>query len=379
MAGLDLNGFTPLTFSEIKQNIETRLEQYNPGFDFSDESPDGQLINIMTVLINQVWIELNRVYHSYNPNIVSGQGLRNIGMITGLYKGAATRSLATVSLIGTGNTLVPKGSIFSDDDGNEFYTNKDAFIPASVTVLSVLSGPVPVLAGSIKNLVSQVLGLSSVDQPSDGIQGSNPQSEIAYRNLRNKTVMRGSNTVQESMEAKIRELGIQQVTVTNNDTESTAPDNTPPHSIQVVVGEFSGVSDMEIASAVLSSKGLGVPTYGTTTVTVKDIHDNDHDINFTKATEIPIFINADITLHTIETAGVKEAIEQSLTDHINFLLAGEDVVWSRLFANITPFGNSEVTSLEIGKSAGVTSPSNVVIGDGEFASNIIADINLTIT
>ena len=378
MAGLDLNGFTPLTFEEIKSNIETRLEQYNPGFDFSPDSPDGQLIGIMTALISQTWNELNKVYHSYNPNIVSGQGLRNIGMITGLYKGSATRSQAVVSLEGIGNTLVPKGSIFTDTNGNEFYSNKDAFIPANVSVLAVLSGPIPVPAGTIINISSPISGLTGVVQTQDGFIGSQPQAEISYRNLRNKTVMRGSNSVQESMEAQIRELGIAQVTVVNNDSELTLPDNTPPHTIQVVVGEFEGVSDDDIADTIFKNKGLGVNTYGTTTVTVEDINDNPHSINFTKATEVPIFINADIILHTVETAGVKEAIEQSLSDSINNLLTGEDVVWSRLFANITPYGASEVTSLEIGKSAGITSPSNVIITESEFASSLIVNINLTI-
>ena len=379
MAGLDLNGFTPLTFNEIKNNIESRLEQYNPGFDFSPESPDGQLINIMTALISQCWTELNKVYHSYNPNIVSGQGLRNIGMITGLYKGSATRSQATVSLQGTAETLVPKGSIFTDTDGNEFYTNKDAFIPADVTCLAVLSGPIPIPAGTINTIKSVINGLTGINQATDGIQGSKPQSEIAYRNLRNKTVMRGSNTVQEAMEAKVRELGIEQVKVVNNDTGTVYPDGTPPNTIQVVVGEFSGVSDLDIATAIFKSKGLGTPTYGTTTVTVSDIHNNPHDVSFTKATEIPIYINADIILHNTETAGVKEAIEQSLSDHINNLLTGEDVIWSRLFANITPYGGAEVTLLEIGTDPAALVSSNVVINENEYASNIVANITLNIT
>ena len=377
MAGLTYTGFTPLTFDEIKTNIESRLEQYNPGFDFSPESPDGQLINIMGVLISQAWTQLDNVYHSYNPNLATGQGLRNIGMITGLYKGSATRSQAIIQLTGIAETLVPKGSIVTDADGNEFYTNKDAFIPTEATVLAVESGPIQILAGTITTIKSVVTGWTGVTQTSDGVIGSAPQTEVAYRTLRNKTVMRGSQTVQESMSARITGLGINQVTVVNNDTGLALPDGTPAHSIQVVVGEYAGVSDDAIAQAIFDTKGLGVPTFGSTSVIVQDTHEHNHTVYFTKATEVPIHVKIDVTYHTDEIAGVDEAIKESVADYINNLLTGEDVIWSRLFGRITPFGESEVTLLEIGKSVITLAASNVVILESEYASCDIANIDLT--
>lgn len=384
MAGLNTTGFTPLTYDEIKSYIETRLEQYNPGFDFSPESPDGQLISIFGVLLSQAWTGLENVYHSYNPNINTGQALRNIGMITGLYKGSATRSQAVVQLTGTLNTIVPKGSIFTDADGNEFYTNKDAYLPASpdtaeATVLAVESGPIPIDAGTITTIKSSISGLDSVAQADDGDIGSAPQTETEYRNLRNKTVMKGSNSVQESMSGAIHMLGIQQVSIINNDTNTDfiTIDATPARSIQVVVGEFEGVSDDAIANAIFENKGLGTPTYGSTTTTVQDLHGYDHDVSFTKAAESPIYVKINVTYHTTETAGVDEAIKASVADYINTLLVGDDVVWSRLFGKITPFGEAEVTLLEIGLSAGTTAASNVSIDDAHYASSLTANIDLT--
>lgn len=379
MAGLTNTGFIPLQFDEIKENIETRLETYNPGFDFSPESPDGQLINIMAVLINQAWVELNNVYNSYNPNSATGQALKNLGLITGIHKGTATRSQATIGLTGTGNTLVPKGSIVADADGNEFYTNRDAYIPANVTVLAVNSGPIPVTAGSITSITSQVSGWTGITHTLDGIKGSQPETELQYRVRRNRTVMRGSNTVEESMVSAILDLGIEQVTVINNDTSNIAPDGTPPHSIHVIVGEFYGVSDDDIGLAIFNNKGLGVATYGSTTVSVDDFHENPHDVKFTKASEVPIFFNIEVIFHSEDIAGAEEQIKSNLSTYINSLKSGEDVIWSRLFGLITPVAGAEVVVLEVGKSVGTVAASNVIIGDTEYTSSDIANIVLTVS
>jgi len=378
MAGLTSEGFTPLQFSEIVENIETRLEQYNPGFDFTPDSPDGQLISIMSVLINQAWIELNRVYHSYNPNEAYGQGLKNLGMITGIYKGAATRSQAVVSLTGVGNTKVPKGSIMADADGNEFYTNRDAYLPADVTVLSVLSGPLPVPAGSITDIISVVNGWTGINQADDGIIGLQPETDLQYRVRRNNTVMRGSNTVEESMSAAIIDLGIPQVTVINNDTEVVFSDGTPAHNIHVLIGEYSGISDDEIGQAIFDNKGLGVPTNGSTTVVIDDSFGNPHDVSFTPATEVPIFFNIEVTYHSVETAGADEQIKKNLCEFINTLTTGQDVIWSGLFCLITPVAQAEVNLLEIGTSAGAVAAANVVISDTEYASCDTTNIILTV-
>ena len=54
-AGLSLSGFTPETYDAIKARIEGKLEIFNPNFYFSPESPDGQLIGVMTYEIFQAW------------------------------------------------------------------------------------------------------------------------------------------------------------------------------------------------------------------------------------------------------------------------------------------------------------------------------------
>lgn len=379
MAGLTPEGFTPLTHKEIKDDIESRLQILNPGFDFSAESPDGQLIGIMSALVSRAWTELDKVYHSYNPNVATGQGLRNIGMITGTYKGAASRSSAIINLLGTTGALVPKGSIVTDTDGNEYYTNKDAYIPTEVSVLAVNSGNIPIPAGSISIIKSVVPGWNSILQANDGTVGSEPQSETEYRNFRNRTVMHGSRTVQESVYSEILKTGVVQVTVINNDTASPYPDGTPPNAIHVVVGDVLGVTDLEIATAIANSKGLGVITFGSITIPVNDIHGYPHDISFTKSTQVDIYVKVVIKYYAENTSGLDELVNKAISDHINALTSGQDVLISRLYGEITQFGEADVELLEIGLSAGAVAASNIIISPTEVAINSIVNIDFTST
>ena len=202
MAGLTSEGFTPATLTEIQDRIKANIDAVNPGFDFSPESPDGQLVEIMSYELSQVWNELALVYKSYDPSQTTGAALRNIGLITGIAYGSATRSQATVQLTGTADTTVPAGSIVADADGNQFTTSFTALIPASVQVVSPISGVIPVPAGTITVIVSPITGWTAVAQASDGQGGATAQTEQAFRNVRNRTVLRNYTSSTDTMQAR---------------------------------------------------------------------------------------------------------------------------------------------------------------------------------
>jgi hypothetical protein len=60
------------------------------------------------------------------------------------------------------------------------------------------------------------------------------------------------------------------------------------------------------------------------------------------------------------------------------LEAGEDVIWSRLFAPITAFGEAQVNSLTIGEEGGALTSSNISVTIGQFPNIILTDITLTV-
>lgn len=382
MAGLTNIGFTPLTLPEIITRIESRLETYNPGFDFDPESPDGQLINIMSVLIAQAWGELDMVYHSYNPNSATGQALRNLGLISGIGKDSASRSNASVDMSGIAGTTIPANSKVADSDGNEFYTLFAGVIPFSTVVISTVAGPLPVPANSVETLVTNIAGWTGVTQPIAGNVGSPPVSDLHYRNLRNRTVMRNYSGIVDVMQARLVELGIEQAAVFNNtSTTVSLPDGTPPLTVHATVGEVGTVDDFTIANTIMETIGIGVPTFGTTTVPITDSQGVVQNISFSKAVAVDVFIDLNITFLDSDIGGAEADIRDALVTEINGLLAGEDVIWSHLFGLVTQFANAQIngpTGLKIGRSLGTLVNDNLVIQAGEYASISTGSINITV-
>lgn len=378
MAGLTTEGFEPETLETIEARIKAKLEAFSPGFDFSVEAPDGQLISIISTELAQAWAELDQVYHSYDPNLATGQALRNLGQITGIPYGVANASSAYINLTGVEGTVVPIRSVVSDADDNQFLTTAAATIPSGVQVIALQDGPIPITAGTLVNIESNVSGWTGISQPADGVIGRVAQTDSEYRNLRNRTVMRNYVSTVETMQARLLELGISQAIVVNNDTGVPLADGTPDQHIHVTIGEVTGITDQEIAETILKTKGMAVPTFGSTTVAVLDGQGISHDIKFTKAVEVPIYAEINVTFLDPDTAGAVEAIKADMAATVNRLLAGEDVIWSRLFCTITPYSKAQVDSLTLGKSLGTLAASNVVLSNTEYASMSTADINIVV-
>ena len=377
MAGLTTEGFTPLTQEEITDRIQARLEVISPGFDFSPESPDGQQIEIYSFELSQLWNQLHQVYSSFDPRVASGQALRNIGFISGITQDNASRSYATINLVGTADTLVPAGNEVSDVDGNVFITNSDGVIPTAVEVVAKVAGPTPIGVSSLVNIDTPVTGWTSITQPVAGVVGDQPESEQHYRNTRSQAVFSPSNSVLEALRAKLLGIGLEQIEILANDSDAALADGTPVGHIHVTVTDTT-ITDADIADAILNFKSLGTPTFGSTAVVVSDSRGESHTINFSKATEVKVEMAINITFLVTDTSGAEDSIKQGLAEYVNVLLSGEDVIWSRLFEYITPYGKAQVNSLNIGILGGALSSNNLLISDTEFATSDVANIAITI-
>jgi uncharacterized phage protein gp47/JayE len=381
MAGLTDEGFTVLTLPEIVSRMETRLKVYDPEIDLDIASPDGQNVSIFSYEVSQLWQQLNLVHLSGDPRVASGQGLRNIGLLTGQPYGFADRSVVDVLLAGTTNTLVPKGSILADVDGNEFQTTSDAIIPSGVQAISIAAGTLPVPVGTVVVVKTVIAGFDTVTQPTEGVQGRGTQTAQQYRTLRNQTVMRNGTSVTDKVSAQLYDLGLEQASVVDNDHPTDpAADGTPAMTLHVIIGDVGSVTDQEIALAILKSKGIGTPTWSLSnfSVLVDDNQGIEHEIFFDKATAVPVVAEVNLTYLSNDIAGASESIKNDMCDRINNLLAGEDVIWSHLFSDITRYGEAQVNSLELGRTIPGLASGNLAITTYEYATCTPDDINIVV-
>ena len=397
MAGLTREGFIAETLDDIKRRIESRITDFNPGFDLDPESPDGQLIGIFTAELKLVWDELLKVSNSYNPNSAQGQSLRNLGQLSGVSLPTATRSHTILELHGVVGTVVPEGSFVSTLKGYVFYTSAEVTIQANgialVSVLASKLGPVPVDAGSIVIVDSVVVGWDSVlHTDTSGVVGDYAMNDIAYRNLRNRTVMRNTSSLEESLQGRLAEIGIGQVLIRSNDTANDMiinsaidPVNLLANSILITVSDTTA-TNQEIVDQIYKYKGLGVQTSGVhyndefgNPIYAQDSIGFNHIVKFKRADPVPVFIDLVVTFHTVEVAGALESIKDELIAHVNNLEVGEDVIWSRLFGLITPYAEAEVNTLEIGEDVNALIPSNISIDSISYARLALENINITVS
>ena len=382
MSGLDITGFTAEKLLDIQTRIKGKLELFNPGFDFRPESPDGQLIDIMSFELWQAWQQLNMVYNSYDPSIATGAALRNLGQISGISYGTAQRSYATIELQGTAGVLVPANSLVSDDDGNEYFVAFDTLLPSNAQVISKLAGPLPIPAGSIINIDSAVNGWTGVTQTTDGIIGTEPMSDQQFRNFRQSTVMRNYVGTVDTMRGRLIEAGVGQVSVFANNTMGTI-NTVPAQTVSVVVDDINGVDDETIATIIFETNAVGCPTYsyagaGATAVTIQDSQGFDQVVNFTKSSAVPIEIDITVLFLDEESAGALESIQTALMDYVNSLQSGADVIYTHLYQYITPYGQAQVNVLNLQKLGDVAGSVNIGIGTEEFASLVLDNLNITV-
>ena len=381
MSGLDITGFTPETLADIKKRIEGKLEQITSGFDFSPESPDGQLIGIMSLELSQLWAQLNQVYNSYNPAVATGSALRNLGQISGISYGTAQRSSATIELQGTEGTIVPANSLVTDDAGNTYFIAFDTVIPANAQAISQLAGPLPVPAGTITDIATPANGCDGVTQTTDGVIGTEPMTDQQFRNFRQSTVMRNYVGTADTMRGRLLEAGVGQVSVYANNTLDEV-NSVPSQNIAVVVDDVGVVTDETIASIIFETNAVGCPTFGYAeggvTVAVEDQQGFMHDVTFTRSTAVEIEIDLTIKFLDDENAGALEDIRANLLDYVNGLPSGSNVIYTHLYQYITPYGSAQVNILDLQILGEVAGSSNIVIGTEQFASLLTENLNITV-
>ena len=123
----------------------------------------GQFINQLAQLAQQNQNFMVLLTASlYNPNVASGVWLDALCAFNGIIRNPATYSLVTCVCYGSATTVIPAGTLIQNNNNNVFYSTTDATIGNDGTVdvifEAVESGAIPVDAGTVNNIITQVYG-----------------------------------------------------------------------------------------------------------------------------------------------------------------------------------------------------------------------------
>jgi uncharacterized phage protein gp47/JayE len=381
-------GITPEGFE--RKRLDVLLEEMNEAvrsvfgenINLSPESPDGQINGLVSGSNANLWELLEKAYDAFNPSAASGAALSNLVQLNGILRLPATKSRALLTLSGANATTVPAGALVATaDTGTLFATETSVTIGLSglvqVYARAVNTGPVIALAGTLTKIKTPITGWSGVTNLADALVGTNIETDPELRARRERSVSVAAQAVIDAIYAAVANVpGVEQVAVLENDTNATDGNGLPPHSFAVIA---SGGTEQDIADQIWLKKPAGITTFGDIAVVVEDSQGFPHTMNFSRPTEIPIFVEVNLTTIPGEyPVDGDDQIKQAIVDYanLNFVL-GDDVIYSRLYTPINSVPGHQVDSLFIATSSPPGGTSNISIGVNESSKFTLANIVVT--
>lgn len=161
-------------------------------------------------------------------------------------------------------------------------------VPADCTV----TGPIQGYAGTITIISTPVSGWNGVYNMLDAVPGTNLEGSPQLRVRRAREAAGRASSPLDALRARLlRPLneggaGCSSALCFENDTDAVV-DGIAPHGTQVLV---EGGQDDDVAQCIYRNKVGGTATTGTTSIQVLDSAGNGHTINFSRTTDVDIFL-----------------------------------------------------------------------------------------
>lgn len=220
----------------------------------------------------------------------------------------------------------------------------------------------------------------------EAIVGRLVESDAELRQRRLDSLFNAGSGTLDSILAAVRAVPrVTSVLGRQNRTDTVDSNGLPAHSFEIVV---EGGTDEDVAQAIFSKQGAGIeshrdPGAAGRTVAVTDSQGVSVDVNFTRTTDVEIWIDITIQIDTAvfgsgdTAAGVTE-VENAILAIGNSLKVGDDVLALRFeAAPLALRGVQDVTAFTIDTANPPVGTSNISITDRQRAVFARARIGVT--
>ena len=232
---------------------------------------------------------------------------------------------------------------------------------------------------TVTTILTPVFGWLSVSNEISAEVGSVYETDEQLRErFRISKAVRANNT-SEALYSQLRELeDVDFVRVYENMTDVADIRGLPPHSFMAII---RGGTDTDIGKVVWNNKPLGIASFGTSTVVVRDSQNMECEVKFSRATAVPVYVNVVVkkTDNTFPDDGV-EQIRTAVVNYINMRdTFGEDVIYTRLFTPVNSIPGHQVDTLEIGTSPVTLAAANIPMTWDEHPITLPEYVTVTLT
>lgn len=387
---IGINGLVTQSLDEIIQDLTQKWQSiYGADINVEQNSPDGQLINILAQEKKDLLDLITSIYNNLDPDRVIGIPQQILYKWNGLFIKAYTYSYvyidvnitSPVNLQGLDDNIDNAdgtGYTVTDTAGNRWILANSQSLQAGTFTLNFRAaqlGAIEALPNTINVMETIVAGVASVNNPAANyITGNQGESSSAFRLRRAQSMATPSQGFDEALQSQLNGLDtVTQVKVYDN-RKDTEVNGIPAHTVWVVV---QGGQPDEIGRVIYNNVPPGIPMKGSQSVVIPKQNGDIQTVYYDIPSAVPLYIRM-----TIKNFGTTPLV----TDYIKEQLAQSTY-------NIGETATSAQISTDVGDIIGDTgTPYNITIstdntdwveyatptGLDEYFTISTANINITV-
>ena len=319
------DGIQVKTYAEIVAALNTAFQTiYGADVNLDQNSPDGQLINILALIIMDQGDLIVQDYDSKDPDQAVGVALDGVSQLCGIARkgGTYTKVVVTVktdraiNLDGLDTSTTPY--TVEDADGNQFQLIESESLTTGNNNLDFQAKNIGVVQISANTLIiptTVILGILSVNNAAvPYADGVDQESDAAFRIRRAKSVAVPAQGLLNALRGGLFGLdGLNDAVVYENTDPDPDTDGIPGHGIWVIT---DGGVTADIAGLIYKYRPPGIPMKGSTTSTVSQVDGSIIVIQFDEAVDQDLYVQMDVESlsgGTIDEAALKAALVATWT------------------------------------------------------------------
>lgn len=347
-------GYKRETFEDVLSDLTLKAQElFGEDIDTSEQTPLGKIINIMAYSRAKANEEAELIYYSRFPNTASDINLDRLCPYVGITRNVATPAQYEVTVTGEAGTVIPLEFLVGTESGVQYWNTTEVTIAEGETTCNIVvecteNGTIGnVLVDEITEIINPEAGIDSVKGLAVVSVGTDEESDYELRERILEAGEGGGSCNESSIRASILKVPtVTSATVIVNDTDIEDEYGNLPRSIACYVAGGENYS-YEIGEAIFASKPTGIKTNGTISVDVLDNGGHKHEIKYNNMRSITVYVQISITTNKYFEGEVGyEQIKENITNYINSLGFGEDVILSSLYGYIySVSGVAKVDSL----------------------------------
>ena len=390
-------GFSADSTSTIRQSIvddwTAVFDDENATLNTSSESPAGQIIDSLSVLVTGKDSEFLNLANQFNPLTASGIFQDALGAIYFLTRKVATSTVVSCTCTGLQGTTIPTGSIIQTTDGVKLSSLGAATIgaggTAEVEFAAQESGAIDIGANTCTKIVTVIAGWDTVDNSAAGVVGSLIENRADFEKRRFNSVAANAHGSAAALQGAVYQVeNVLDCIVLENKTDATVTKQDVSlisHSVAVCV--YGGENDA-IAETIYNKLDAGCGTNGNTNISYTSPDGVVNSYKIVRPSVTPVYISVTINRTAQTPATVTADIKNAIINDANGSDAnsgntrigmGQTIYASRFtVAIVKTAGVNDLESVYIGTSASPTGNSVTMDADEEpiiTADNIEVIIN----